>query len=83
MSNVLKNHMFERLDKTLCKSLVPVSKLTIEFDPSVPEHRRAYIMLAAGKQHETLRFTLPEQFPTVLDMMRIKLADHFVKTELA
>jgi hypothetical protein len=57
-------------------TLQSVLRTHVTFDPSNPEHRKAYRTLrTTGKQDPNLRFLLEPGFTTLITMMQAKLAD--------
>lgn len=69
----------------LCPSLRHVESNPVVFDPTNPEHLKAFEMLCLGeagniRQHPTLRFDLEENFPDVRSLMFHKVGRYHVKT---
>ena len=84
--SLLQRHLASDTDRSIRTNgeiLSGVVKQLVDFNPDDPLHRIAYVMLAhTGKQHPTLRFMCPEQYPSVLDYMRICLADRASHNEV-
>jgi hypothetical protein len=55
----------------------------VDFDPSNPKHRAAFIqLLVYGKQDEKLRFYTRRPFESVLTQMQMQMSLHACKSEL-
>ena len=84
--SLLQRHIASDIDRSIRTNgeiLSGAVKQLVDFNPDDPSHRIAYVMLAhTGKQHPTLRFMCPEQHPSVLDYMRIRLADRASHNEV-
>ncbi len=74
---------------SICPSLAPIVRESVNFDVTNPEHLKAYKMLCIGeikngvsliRQHPTLRFNLEHPFTNVRTMMQHKVGEHYVNT---
>jgi len=74
-----------------CPTLTSAIRETVNFDPSNPEHRKAFKMLVLGevseqtgaitlRQHPTLRFTLPAPYTNVRQMLIHRACEEFIQS---
>lgn len=67
-----------------CPTLAVIDRQHVDFNPALPEHRKAFQMLCLGvnndhfRQHPTLRFNVEQPFTDVRTMMFHKVADAFL-----
>lgn len=71
----------------MCNTLSKVLRHRVNFDPTNPEHLKAFKMLVLGeegptgniRQHPTLRFNIDNPFDNVRTMMTHKVAEAFLR----
>ena len=71
----------------MCNTLSKVLRQHVDFDPTNPEHLKAFKMLVLGedgptsniRQHPTLRFNIDNPFDNVRTMMTHKVAEAFLR----
>lgn len=71
----------------ICATLNAAHKNMVDFDPTNPEHLKAYRSLCIGedeptgvriKQHPTLRFNIQAPFETVPAMLQYKIGQAYL-----
>lgn len=80
----MQTHEYTSVLKSEAMNKFVDERTEVPFDPSNPEHVKAFLLLQnESRQHPTLRFQLEQPFVSVFDMMKTKIAVHHALTNIA